>query len=244
MRPLFIVLEGINGAGKTTQARLLTQFLRDKHRQPVELNDPPHHGPEAEIRRLLVTPEIKLENEQLALLYSAARIGAAREASKAMDHGHDVVGSRWVLSTLAYQGHTLGCLPIVIRAIHHNYVRLDPDLTILLDIPEDVAWERSLRVKAAGLQAGEQDRFERQGKEFAARLRAGYLKEVEIIQAKRNSAELEQEFSKDPQQPYPAVATIDATGSVSEVFLRVLAACRSSIPTHMTLFSEYTAVAR
>jgi dTMP kinase len=172
LKGLFIVFEGIDGAGKTTQARLLaTALIRRGH--PVVLTREPGGTPVGEkIRSLLLDPVLAGLNPLAeALLYAGARAElVARIIRPALAQGRVVISDRFVDSSLAYQGYGR-CLDLKeleqLNALATG--GLVADLTVLLDMPAAGALARL---------AGRADRIERERQDFFDRVRRGYLQLV------------------------------------------------------------------
>ena len=138
-KPRFIALEGIDGAGTTTQSRLLVDWLRSLGR-PVHLTREPSDGPIGLlIREVLRGDHGEFDPSAIALLFAADRLDhLSREIRPALARGRDVVSDRYVLSSLAYQGLD-GNLPWV----ETLNARAEPAaLTIVLDVPVDVCLAR------------------------------------------------------------------------------------------------------
>ncbi|MFQ3665151.1 MAG: dTMP kinase [Sphingomonadaceae bacterium] len=168
---MFIALEGGEGAGKSTQARLLKDRLEAQGRA-VLLTREPGGTPGAEaIRALFVSgaPD-RWTAETDTLLIAAARADhVARAIRPALAGGQVVLCDRYIHSTLAYQGHGKGLDPGAIRAIH-DFATGDlwPDLVLWIDLPP----EEGLRRACA--RNGQPDRFEAHEAAFHARVRAGF----------------------------------------------------------------------
>lgn len=166
MPGLFITLEGIDGCGKTTQARLLAEGLR-RAGHSVRLTREPG-GTEAgeEIRALLLSPERTIPPGAELFLYLADRsIHIAEVVRPALAEGRIVVCERHTDSTLAYQGYGRG-LDLALLG-HLNALATDgiaPDLTIVLDL--DPAQAR--------LDANRLDRLESEGETFLTRVAEGF----------------------------------------------------------------------
>lgn len=168
----FITLEGGEGGGKSTQARLLAEALRAAG-HAVVLTREPGGAPGAEsIRKLLVDGDVgRWDAMAEALLHTAARRNHLVETVwPALARGAWVISDRFVDSTVAYQGYGHGLGAAAIESLH-SLANGDflPDLTLILDLPV----EEGLR-RAVGRGGGE-DRYERMGAEFHQRLRDGFL---------------------------------------------------------------------
>ncbi|ATQ56147.1 dTMP kinase [Paracoccus yeei] len=168
---MFISFEGIDGSGKSTQARLLADHLRARGHETVLTREPGGSGGAEQIRALLVeggqerwSPETEL------LLFNAARRDhVERLIRPALDRGAWVVSDRFADSSRVYQGVARDCNRQLVEALHRLVIGIEPDLTFLIDMDPAAALARS---KARG---GAEDRFESLGLEFQQRLRAGFL---------------------------------------------------------------------
>lgn len=166
---LFIVLEGGEGAGKTTQWERLASALRALGHDVVAVREPGGTVVGNVLREVLLDPASQLEPATEALLFAASRAQLVREViAPALERGTIVLVDRFLLSTFAYQGAGRGLPLNALRAT--NALATDghaPDLTLLLTVPDDVAAERLA-------QRGGADRLERAGAEFHARVRTAF----------------------------------------------------------------------
>ncbi|WP_340261027.1 dTMP kinase [Roseobacter sp. HKCCA0882] len=167
---LFISLEGIDGAGKSTQSRLLAAHLRGLGRDVIETREPGGAAGAEEIRKLLVEGDPdRWSPETEILLFSAARRDhLERTIAPALARGAVVICDRFADSTRVYQGAARGDLRALVDDIHARVIGVEPDLTLILDMDPAVALARGL-----ARQSGE-DRFEDMGLPFQERLRAGF----------------------------------------------------------------------
>jgi dTMP kinase len=164
----FITLEGGEGAGKSTQARLLAEALT--HRGlPVLRTREPGGAPGAEaLRDLLLKGEVAFTPRAETLLHFAARAEhVERTIRPALDAGMWVVCDRFYDSTMAYQGYGLGVDRAFISSLI-GLVGVHPDLTIVLDVPEKVAVARQVQ------RGMDPDRYERLDAFFHRRVNAGF----------------------------------------------------------------------
>jgi dTMP kinase len=171
---VFITLEGTDGAGKSTQARLLAEALRQTGREVV-LTREPGGSPGAEaIRALLVEGEPGRWSAmtELLLFNAARRDHLERTIAPALARGAIVICDRFVDSTRAYQSAGRGAEPGVPRAtvdaLHRLVIGRDPDLTLILDLDPAEAVQRG------AARGGTEDRFERFGDGFQHTLRAAF----------------------------------------------------------------------
>jgi len=165
-RGAFITVEGIDGSGKSTQARLLAAALG------ARLTREPGGSPGAEeIRRLLVEGEAaRWSAETEILLFTAARRDHLEKTIlPTLDAGQVVVCDRFADSTRVYQGAARAALRDKVDAVHAAMIGVEPDLTLVIDMDPDRALARGL-----ARHSGE-DRFESLGADFQHRLRAGFL---------------------------------------------------------------------
>ena len=171
-RGRFITFEGGEGAGKSTQVRLLAEALRAMGRRVVTTREPGGSPGAEEIRGLLLSGGAdKWDGVTELLLHSAARRDHVRKVVlPALEQGEWVICDRFIDSTRAYQGYGHGVDAADISdAIRLSIGDLRPDLTLILDM--DV--EEGLR-RAHGRGQGH-DRYERMGTAFHERLRQGFL---------------------------------------------------------------------
>ncbi|MGR3469235.1 MAG: dTMP kinase [Shimia sp.] len=167
----FITLEGIDGAGKSTQARMLAEWLEGQGTEVVLTREPGgSEGAEA-IRALLVEGDPgRWSPETEALLYAAARRDhLERLIEPALARGATVLCDRFADSSRVYQGATRGDLRETVDSLHALMIGREPDLTLILDMDPSVALGRGLGRGHA------EDRFEVMGVAFQERVRAGYL---------------------------------------------------------------------
>lgn len=172
MRGRFITLEGGEGAGKTTQIRLLADALTAMGKAVTITREPGGSAGAEAIRALLVTGDTdRWDARTEALLHSAARRDhLVKTVWPALDRGDWVVCDRFADSTIAYQGYGHG-LPVeeLERLTDLTVGDFAPDLTLILDLPVEAGLAR------AGGRGGAEDRYERMGLEFHRRLRQGFL---------------------------------------------------------------------
>ncbi|WP_119678371.1 dTMP kinase [Indioceanicola profundi] len=172
VRGRFITLEGGEGAGKSTQIRLLAEALRERGIEVLTTREPGGSPGAEAIRDLLVNGEPgRWQPLTEAMLVNAARHEhLTRTVLPSLSAGTWVVCDRFADSTLAYQGYGLGVHRDALVALHRLAVaETMPDLTLILDIDPEAGIART-----ASRRGGE-DRYERMGTEFHRRLRQGFL---------------------------------------------------------------------
>ena len=167
----FITLDGIDGAGKTTQLNVIRDWFAARQ-LPVLFTREPGGTPLGEaLRALLLSPatQVSLHTETL-LMFAARRQHLEDVILPALARGVSVVSDRFTDATFAYQGGGRG-LPDGQIEILENWVQgsLKPDLTILLDVPLEVSLQRIERSR-------EKDRFEQETADFFTRVREAYLR--------------------------------------------------------------------
>ncbi|WOI55596.1 dTMP kinase [Palleronia sp. LCG004] len=196
---LFLSFEGIDGSGKSTQARRLAEHLRGHGREIILTREPGGSPGAEEIRRLLLEGTVdRWSAETELLLFTAARRDhLERTIRPALDRGAVVICDRFADSTRMYQGLSRGDLRAHVDALHEAMIGTEPDRTFLIDMDPERGLARALG------RAGPEERFESFGTELQAKMRAGFLA-------------LAREF---PER----IAVIDGDASEDEVAARILA---------------------
>ncbi len=136
---MFVVLEGLDGCGKSTHARLLSDWLKEKGRD-VLLTAEPTKGRIGQLIREILSGGVKADPKTLALLFTADRVEHVNEIRSAAEAGRDVVCERYYYSTIAYQS-----AQGVDRAwlMGMNMFALSPDLVVYLDVDPAEAAKRA-----------------------------------------------------------------------------------------------------
>ena len=206
MNGLFIVLEGVEGAGKTTQTRLLADWLTSIGQSVTATREPGGTAVGEAVRAVLLDrTDLEVPAESELLLVLAARAAFVRDVVRpALEQGDVVVADRFSLSTLAYQGHGRGLDLDSVRSLD-AFARggINPHLTILFDLdPQEGVRRQSVAGKG-------RDRIERAGEDFHTRVADGY-RELALSE--------------------PGVAVVDAMGTPEEVHLRVREALHQAFP--------------
>ncbi|MGY6412068.1 MAG: dTMP kinase [Alkalilacustris sp.] len=167
---VFLTFEGIDGSGKSTQARRLAAALRGLGREVVLTREPGGAPGAEEIRALLVqgAPGRWSAESELLLFNAARRDHLERTIAPALARGAVVICDRFADSTRVYQGLRGPALRAEADRLHATFIGLEPARTFVLDMAPEVAAVRSVRP------GGAEDRFEAMGLGFQARLADGF----------------------------------------------------------------------
>jgi dTMP kinase len=170
-RPAFIVLDGLDGTGKTTQCRLLAERLRAAGHDVVTCVDPGGTALGIQLRELLLHHQGDIAPACEALLFMASRAQLVHEVIRpALAAGRVVVSDRFLLANVVYQGHAGGLDADQLWQVGRlSTGGLEPDLTLVLDLPVEEALARRGRPA---------DRMEGRGADFQQRVRDGFLAEA------------------------------------------------------------------
>lgn len=170
-RGLFISFEGIDGSGKSTQARLLAEHLREAGREVVLTREPGGSEGAEEIRALVLQgdPDRWSAKTEILLFTAARRDHLERTIEPALEAGKVVICDRFADSTRMYQGLSRGDLRGVVDDLHHLMIGVEPDVTILIDMDPIEGLSRALAQPTQDL------RFESFGADLQHAMRAGFL---------------------------------------------------------------------
>lgn len=168
---MFITFEGIDGSGKSTQARLLADSLRAEGLSVILTREPGGSPGAEEIRRLVLEgdPDRWSAETELLLFTAARRDHLERTIEPALAAGQIVISDRFADSTRMYQGLSRGDLRATVDQLHRLMIGREPDLTFLIDIDPDLGLARARGRK------GHEERFEDMGIDLQRRMRAGFL---------------------------------------------------------------------
>jgi dTMP kinase len=168
---IFLSLDGVDGAGKSTQCRLLADWLAGRGKSVVVCHDPGGTDLGQRLREILLHDRRAMSLPTEALLFMASRAQLVAEVIRpALDAGKIVLTDRFLLANVVYQGHAGGLDPADLWRVGAFCTGgLEPDLTCVLDLPLEAAFARR---KASA------DRLESRGAEYFAKVRAGFLAEA------------------------------------------------------------------
>jgi len=190
----FISFEGIDGAGKSTHIGFVTEFLRARGKTVVSSREPGGTPLGEKLRELLLHEKMHLETEAL-LMFASRREHIAQVIAPQMALGNWVLSDRFTDASFAYQSGGRGLARDKMEALERwVHPGLQPDLTLLFDVPLEVARERLDATRTL-------DKFEREQAEFFEKCRNEYL---------RRAAEF-------PER----ITVIDSTRSIEETRLRL-----------------------
>ncbi|NOD34829.1 MULTISPECIES: dTMP kinase [unclassified Ruegeria] len=168
---LFLTFEGIDGSGKSTQARMLADQLRLQGHEVVLTREPGGSPGAEEIRRLVLEgdPDRWSAETELLLFTAARRDHLERTIEPALAAGKVVICDRFADSTRMYQGLSRGNLRGLVDQLHNLMIGREPDMTLLIDMDPETGLSR-----AKGRQ-GTEERFEDFGPDLQKKMRAGFL---------------------------------------------------------------------
>ena len=198
VRGKFITFEGCEGSGKSTQLRLLSEYLDKEGIDYILTREPGGSSISEQIRKIILDGgNMEMCDECEAHLYAAARIQHLKDTViPALEKGKLVICDRFVDSSLAYQGEARGLGQEYVAAINREALeKYSPDLTVFLNIPPDKAFLRKHG-------ADPNDRMEKQGLEFHMRVYSGYLKLL---------------------QKYPRICAVECGGTKFETAEKIVA---------------------
>lgn len=165
----FITLEGVDGAGKSTHLTWLAQHLRERGRTVLVTREPGGTPLGEKLRDILLNQPMHLETEAL-LMFAARREHLDKVIQPALAQGNWVISDRFTDASFAYQGGGRGLSEEKLQELE-RWVQgdLQPDLTLLFDVPVEVSRRRLANNATL-------DRFEQEQQEFFQRVRDSYLR--------------------------------------------------------------------
>lgn len=192
----FITLEGVDGAGKSTHLGFVADWLRQQGREVIVTREPGGTPLGETLRELLLHREMDADTE-LLLMFAARQAHLAELILPALERGAWVVSDRFTDASYAYQCGGRGIAVERIAALEAWVQRgFQPDLTLLFDVPPDVAEARRSAARTA-------DRFEREADSFFSRVRSAYLARaqaepfrIHVLDARQTIAALQAEIGQ------------------------------------------------
>lgn len=194
MKGKFITFEGSEGCGKSTQSRILYDYLKKKGCKTIYLREPGGVSVSEKIREILLDPKAKISAVAETLLYMASRAQVVNDVIKpALLKGKIIVCDRFLDSTIAYQGYGLGIdINMIKRLGVFSTQGIKPDLTIFLDLPVHEGLKHRKFSK---------DRIERRSYLYHLKVRKGYLslaalepKRIKIVKVAEDKFETQQKI--------------------------------------------------
>lgn len=196
----FITLDGVDGAGKSTHLGFVADWLRQQGREVIVTREPGGTPLGETLRELLLHREMDADTE-LLLMFAARQEHLAQLILPALARGAWVLSDRFTDASYAYQCGGRGIAVERIAALEAWVQRgFAPDLTLLFDVPPEVAEARRSAARAA-------DRFEREADSFFNRVRQAYLdraqadpRRIRVLDARHSIAELQAEITQRLQE--------------------------------------------
>ncbi len=168
---IFISFEGIDGSGKSTQAKRLAETLRNQGFEVVHTREPGGSPGAEQIRSLVLEgdPDRWSAESEILLFTAARRDHLEKTIAPAINAGKIVICDRFADSTRMYQGISRGDLRSVVDQLHSLMIGREPDLTIIVDMDPATGLSRALSRQTS------EERFEGFGEELQKKMRAGFL---------------------------------------------------------------------
>ncbi len=191
----FITFEGIDGAGKSTHIAFVADYIQQRGIELVSSREPGGTPLGERLRELVLHEKMDIETEAL-LVFASRREHIAQVIQPALDRGACVISDRFTDSSFAYQGGGRGMSLARLEALEQwVHPHLQPDLTLLFDVPLDVARARLDATR-------ELDKFEQEKADFFAATRAEYLRRAaqfpqrfRVIDSTQSIAEIQQQIA-------------------------------------------------
>ncbi len=200
----FITLEGIDGAGKSTQLAWIVELLQQAGLQPVVTREPGGTALGERLRVLLLDKSMAMHAEtETLLMFAARREHLDKVILPALQQGQWVISDRFTDASFAYQGGGRGLDTGKLEILEHWVGALQPDLTLYFDVPVEVGQQRISQIKDA-------DRFELEQASFFQRVRNAYLdrarqfpERIQIIDSSRSLTEVKAAIEQTIQRLLP-----------------------------------------
>lgn len=198
----YIIIEGQDAAGKTTQADLLQEYLESKDKKVIHIKEPGGSPISEELRRVILDGTLKRTPMTNILLFTAIRHELWNQVIKpAIEEGTWVICTRNYLSTLAYQAYGEGSDPKIIGAITRTFTDknyMKPDYSIILYFPDITAREERLMIRGG---TDKPDTFETKDNDFQNRVNDAYLTiakeyDIKLVDATRTIEDIQSEIRR------------------------------------------------
>lgn len=175
-KSFFLVIDGIDGCGKTTQCKLLKEYLSNIGLDTLLTKEPGGTKTGTILRNILISTDYDIEPNTELLLYSADRLEHQKKIIiPELNSGKAIICDRFISSTYAYQIFARGLDISFLQYLEQHTVFKWPDLTIIIDLPVEIALERALkRLKDQNCENSE-GKFEKSGIDFYKKVREGFL---------------------------------------------------------------------
>ncbi|MEZ6135822.1 MAG: dTMP kinase [Pirellulaceae bacterium] len=206
MSGLLISVDGLDGTGKSTQSRMLCEWLHEQGYQTISPRDPGGTLLGESLREILLhRQEIPLSMTAEMLLYMASRAQLVAEVLRpALDSGKIVVADRYLLANVVYQGSAGGLDTETIWQVGRVATQgLLPDLTVVLDIDVEAAMQRIGQTR---------DRMESRGIDYMQKVREGFLAQSKVLGSAAMVVDAQQTIDAVHQQITTAVKAILVRG--------------------------------
>ncbi|HET8884317.1 MAG TPA: dTMP kinase [Candidatus Saccharimonadales bacterium] len=199
-RGKYIVIEGTDGTGKSTQVEMLRDNLTQRGIESIEFHEPGGVPIADDIRQIIKNGDYERDGETNLLLFTAARHEIWKQAKRELQLGKWVVAARNYYSTIAYQGYGEGLNSDVITETTRTFTDddyMNPDLSVILTLDDEV--ERSKRIGQRG-ELANPDTFESKDEAFQHRVQFGYLAiarahNLPVISASQSKETIHQEIT-------------------------------------------------
>ncbi|MDP1660009.1 MAG: dTMP kinase [Methylotenera sp.] len=201
MKPKFITLEGMDGAGKSTHIASIIEILKSHGREVVSTREPGGTALGERLRELLLHENMHAETETL-LMFAARREHIATVIQPALMRGAYVLSDRFTDATYAYQCGAKGVAASKIQLLE-QWVQgdLQPDITLLFDVPVEVSMERLASARTP-------DKFERENADFFTRIREAYLQRAKENPARFRVIDANRPLDKVKQSVEEIISTL------------------------------------
>lgn len=193
---LFITFEGTEGSGKSTQSKMLYEFLNRKGFKTLHLREPGSTKVGEEIRKILLSPGKQLSSLGETMLYMACRTQLVdKKILPALKKKMIVICDRFADATVCYQGYGLGVDLKLIENLNNLATKsISPDITFFLDIGIGRGLKRTIKAK------GFADRIERRSYNFHRKVRSGYIALINRFPRRIKRIPVEEQTKEQTQQ--------------------------------------------